>query len=32
MVESTEVWTIEGSRLTVETTNARGTQKQVYKK
>jgi hypothetical protein len=32
MVESTEVWTVEASRLTVETTNARGTQKQVYKK
>jgi hypothetical protein len=30
--ESTQVWTIEGSTLTVETTNARGTQKRVYKK
>ena len=25
--ESTQVWTVEGSTLTVETTNARGTQK-----
>jgi len=32
MVESTQVWTVEGSTLTVETTNARGTQKRVYKK
>ena len=30
--ESTQVWTVEGSTLTVETTNARGTRKQVYKK
>jgi hypothetical protein len=30
--ESTQVWTVGGSTLTVETTNARGTQKQVYKK
>ena len=30
--ESTQVWTLEGSTLTVETTNARGTQKRVYKK
>jgi hypothetical protein len=30
--ESTQVWTMEGSTLTVETTNARGTQKRVYKK
>ena len=30
--ESTQVWTVEGSTLTVETTNARGTQKRVYKK
>jgi hypothetical protein len=30
--EFTQVWTVEGSTLTVETTNARGTQKQVYKK
>jgi hypothetical protein len=32
ITESTQVWTVEGSTLTVETTNARGTQKQVYKK
>jgi hypothetical protein len=32
VAESTEVWTVEGSTLTVETTNARGTQKRVYKK
>lgn len=32
IVESTQVWTVEGSTLTVETTSARGTQKQVYKK
>ena len=30
--ESTEVWAVEGSTLTVETTSARGTQKRVYKK
>ena len=30
--ESTQVWSVEGSTLTVETTNARGTQKRVYKK
>ena len=30
--ESTQVWTVDGSTLTVETTNARGTQKRVYKK
>ena len=30
--QSTQVWTVEGSSLTVETTNARGTQKRVYKK
>ena len=30
--ESTQVWTVEGSTLTVEITNARGTQKRVYKK
>ena len=30
--ESTQVWTVEGSTLTVETTSARGTQKRVYKK
>jgi hypothetical protein len=32
VTESTQVWTLEGSTLTVETTNARGTQKRVYKK
>jgi hypothetical protein len=30
--ESTQVWSVDGSTLTVETTNARGTQKRVYKK
>lgn len=32
MVESTSVWTVSGSTLSVESTNARGTQKRVYKK
>ena len=32
VAESTQVWTVEGNTLTVETTNARGTQKRVYKK
>ena len=32
MSESTQVWTVDGSTLTVETTSARGTQKRVYKK
>jgi hypothetical protein len=32
VTESTQVWTVEGSTLTVETTNARGTQKRLYKK
>jgi hypothetical protein len=32
VAESTEVWTVEGSTLTVETASARGTQKRVYKK
>lgn len=32
VTESTHVWTVEGSTLTVETTNARGTQRRVYKK
>jgi hypothetical protein len=32
VVEYTQVWTVEGSTLTVETTSARGTQKRVYKK
>jgi hypothetical protein len=30
--ESTQVWSLAGNVLTVETTNARGTQKRVYKK
>jgi hypothetical protein len=30
--ESTQTWSVEGSTLTIETTNARGTQKMVYKK
>ena len=32
MTESTQVWTVEGSTLTVETATARGTLKRVYKK
>jgi len=32
MVESSQAWTVAGSTLTIETTNARGTQKRVYKK
>jgi hypothetical protein len=32
VAESTEVWTIEGATLTVETTGAGGAQKRVYKK
>jgi len=32
VTEFTQIWTVEGSTLTVETTNARGTQKRVYKK
>ena len=32
VVESTQGWTVEGRTLTVETTDARGTQKRVYKK
>ena len=32
VTESTQVWTLDGSTLTVETTSARGTQKRVYKK
>ena len=32
VTESTQVWTVEGTTLTVETTNARGAQKRVYKK
>ncbi len=31
-MESTQKWTLAGSTLTVESTNARGTQKRVYKK
>jgi hypothetical protein len=30
--ESTQAWEVNGSTLTIETTNARGTQKMVYKK
>jgi hypothetical protein len=30
--ESTQKWTLAGTALTIETTNARGTQKMVYKK
>jgi hypothetical protein len=30
--ETTEVWMVDGSTLTVESPNARGTQKRVYKK
>ena len=32
ITESTQVWSLDGSTLTVETTSARGTQKRVYKK
>ena len=32
VLESTQVWTVEGSTLTVETTDARGPEKRVYKK
>jgi hypothetical protein len=32
LVESTQVWAIDGNRLTVETASARGSQKQIYKK
>ena len=32
VTESTQVWTVEGVTLTVETTNARGTRKRVYRK
>ena len=31
-IETTQKWTVDGSTLTVESTNARGTQKRVYKK
>jgi hypothetical protein len=30
--ESTQTWSLDGGVLTIETTNARGTQKMVYKK
>jgi hypothetical protein len=30
--ETTEVWSVDGSTLTVESTSARGTQKRVYRK
>jgi hypothetical protein len=30
--ESTQVWTVEGTTLTVETADARGTQKRIYKR
>lgn len=30
--ESTQVWTVAGNTLTIESTDARGTQKRVYKK
>ena len=30
--ETTQRWTVDGNTLTIETTNARGTQKMVYKK
>ena len=32
LTESTQVWTVDGSTLTVETTSPRGAQKRVYKK
>ena len=32
LTESTQVWTVQGSTLTVETTTARGPQKRVYRK
>ena len=32
VTESTQVWTVEGKTLTMEASNARGTQKRVYKK
>ena len=32
MVETTQSWTLAGTTLTVESTNARGVQKRVYKK
>ena len=32
LTESTQVWSVEGNALTIETTNARGTQRWAYKK
>jgi hypothetical protein len=32
IVQSTDVWTVDGGTLTVETTDARGTQKRLYRK
>ena len=32
VLESTQLWTVKGSTLTVETTDARGPQKRLYKK
>ena len=32
LLQSTQVWTVAGNALTIETSNARGTQKRVYKK
>jgi hypothetical protein len=32
LVEATQVWSLAGDRLTVETTGANGTQKRIYKK
>jgi hypothetical protein len=32
LLQSTQVWTVAGNTLTIETSNARGTQKRVYKK
>ena len=32
LTEATQVWTVAGSTLTVETASGRGTQKRIYKK
>jgi hypothetical protein len=32
ITESSQVWTLDGSTLTVETTSGRGTQRRIYKK
>jgi hypothetical protein len=32
VMETSETWSLEGGALTIESTNARGTQKRVYKK